>query len=173
MNMEDFMDTTLIAYVTKTGSTREIALYVQEVLNEKGIETVVLPVSEVQALGNYSSVVVGAPINGMQWAPEAAAFVRDHRDDLRERPVALFAVSYMHAHARPMWKASIEKSVRTAAEAAGARTTAIFGGRIATPLPGAARLLFGLPRDLPLDTRDQEAIRAWAHSLPGALSLGK
>jgi len=163
------MGTTLIAYATKTGTTQEIAQYAAEYLTETGVESVALPIAEVRSLDDYSAVVVGAPINGMRWVPEAVSFVTKHREALRTRPVALFALSYMHDHGRPLWRRAIEKSVSASAEVAGATTVAIFGGRINTPLPGFARFLFGIPKDLPLDTRNREAIREWIHSLPWAL----
>ena len=51
--------------------------------------------------------------------------------------------------------------------AAPAVSVASFGGRLAGPLPGFARFLFGVPADRPLDIRDWEAIRTWAGELAG------
>jgi menaquinone-dependent protoporphyrinogen oxidase len=164
------MDKTLVAYATKTGTTREIALEIETALRGFGAETAVLPVSEVRSLDDFGTVIVGGPINGMRWVPEAAAFVEKHGDALRSRRVALFAVSYMYGVTRPRWRRAIEKSVDAAAQGAGARTVKIFGGRVDGPLPGFARVLFGLPKDLPLDTRNLDAIREWARGLPEALA---
>lgn len=163
------MSKTLIAYVTKTGTTREIALEIEKTLKAAGVEARTLPMSEAGDLSGYDRVILGAPINGMRLVPEAAAFVEARRAELRARPVAVFAVSYMHGAARGNWNRAIEKSVRSAAEAAGARTSAIFSGRVGSPLPGFARLLFGVPRDLPADRVDPEAVRVWAAGLPKAL----
>lgn len=167
------METTLIAYVSKTGTTREIALEIEKILREAGADARALPVSQVTSLSEYSRVVVGAPINGMRWVPEAVAFVTGFQDALRARPVAVFAVSYMHGRARPMWRRAIEKSVKAAAEIAGAGITGIFGGRIESELPGFARFLFGLPNGLPADARDWDAIRAWARQLPEKMGVRK
>ena len=164
------MSKTLIAYVTKTGTTREIALEIEKTLRGAGVETRTLPMSEAGDLSGYDRVILGAPINGMRLVPEAAAFVEARRAELRARPVALFAVSYMHGAARGNWNRAIEKSVRSAAEAAGARTSAIFPGRVGSPLPGFARLLFGVPRDLSADRVVLESVRAWASGLPETLA---
>jgi menaquinone-dependent protoporphyrinogen oxidase len=126
--------------------------------------------SEAGGLTGYDSVILGAPIHGMRWVPEAAAFVEAHGADLRALPVALFAVSYMYGAARSNWNRAMEKSVRSAAESAGARTSTIFPGRVGSPLPGFARVLFGVPRDLPADRTDPEAVRAWARGLPKSLT---
>lgn len=163
------MKKTLIAYVTKTGTTREIALEIGKALKDTGVEARVLPMAEAGDPAGFDWVILGAPINGMRLVPEAAAYVEAHAAGLRARPVALFAVSYMHGAARGNWNRAIEKSVRSAAEAAGARTSAIFTGRVGSPLPGFARLLFGVPRDLPADRVDPEAVRAWARDLPRTL----
>lgn len=164
------MSKTLIAYVTKTGTTREIALEIEKTLRGAGVETRTLPMSEAGDLSGYDRVILGAPINGMRLVPEAAAFVEARRAELHARPVALFAVSYMHGAARGNWNRAIEKSVRSVAEAAGARTSAIFPGRVGSPLPGFARLLFGVPRDLSADRVDLESVRAWASGLPETLA---
>lgn len=163
------MKKVLLAYFTKTGTTREIALEIEKTLREAGADARAVPLSEVSGLEGRGAVVLGAPINGMRWVPEAAAFVEANRDALRAVPVAVFAVSYMHGAARPMWNRAIEKSLRTEAEAAGARTSTVFTGRVGTPLPGLARAIFGVPRDLPADRVDLEAVRIWARDLPRTL----
>ncbi len=161
------MGGTLIAYFTKTGTTREIALEIEKTLREAGADARAVPLSEVSGFEGIEAVVLGAPINGMRWVPEAAAFVRANRDALRAVPVAVFAVSYMHGAARPKWNRAIEKSLRTEAETAGARTSTVFAGRVGSPLPGFARFIFGVPQDLPADRVDRAAVRAWARGLPG------
>lgn len=163
------MKKVLIAYFTKTGTTREIALEIEKTLKEAGTEARALPLSEAAGFSGYDAVILGAPINGMRWVPEAASFVEARRNALRSLPVAVFAVSYMYGAARPAWNRAIEKSLRAAAEAAGARISAIFPGRVGSPLPGFARLLFGVPRDLAADRVDREAVRTWARELPKAL----
>jgi len=163
------MKRALIAHFTKTGTTREIASEIEKTLKEAGVEARVLPLSEVGDLAGYDAVILGAPINGMRWVPEAASFVEARRNALRSLPVAVFAVSYMYGAARPAWNRAIEKSLRAAAEAAGARISAVFTGRVGSPLPGFARFIFGVPRDLAADRVDREAVRAWARRLPEAL----
>ncbi len=164
------MKKALIAYFTKTGTTREIAMEIGKTLKEAGVETRVLPLSEAGDLAGYDAVILGAPVNGMRWVSEAAAFVEARRDALRALPVAVFAVSYMYGAARPNWNRAVEKSLRAAAEAAGARVSSVFTGRIGSPLPGFARLIFGVPRNLPSDRVDREAVRTWARELPEALA---
>jgi hypothetical protein len=82
-----------------------------------------------------------------------------------DAPKYLFLVSYMFENGRSMWKKALQKEKTRLAELLGARSAEFFGGRIDKQLPGFARLIFGIPRDTPLDIRNWEAIESWAKSL--------
>ncbi len=166
----------LIAYISKTGTTEEIARKIGEILKERaragdvrdpdGAHIDVLPIADVQSalLKDYDRIILGSPVNGMKVLPEFKAFVEEKIAGSGKR-VDLFIVSYMFGRGRKMWRNAISKEAERIRALAGASSVVIFGGRIAKALPGFARLIFGLPADLPLDQRDWAKIESWANGL--------
>ena len=65
------MSKILVAYVSKTGTTKEVAEEIGRILEEKGLEADVMEIPRVQGFEGYSGAVIGSPINGMRWLPEA------------------------------------------------------------------------------------------------------
>jgi menaquinone-dependent protoporphyrinogen oxidase len=163
------MNKVLVAYTSKTGTTKNYAEVLASALKAQGLEVDVMTLAEAGGFDGYDAVLIGAPINGMQLVPEATGFLAANQARLAGRKTAVFAVSYMHGKARNMFSKAIEKSTAKAAATAGALDWKVFPGRIDRPMPGIARLLFGLAADLPVDRQDPEAARAWASSLAGSL----
>ena len=159
------MKTILIAYATKTGTTEETAREIASTLEERGFRVEVKPMAQVASLDGWDGVVIGAPVNGMDWLPEAASFVASRKSGLAGTRVAVFFVSYLYFGGRTMWRKAIEKKLAMAAATAGASASVVLGGRLPGPLPGFARILFGKPKDAPLDARDHGVTREWAASL--------
>lgn len=162
------MTRVLVAYTTKTGTTRDYAEALVGALRSRGIEVELRTLAEAGSLEGYDAVILGSPINGMQLVPEASGFLEAHRTALAGRKTAVFTVSYMHGQARGGFSKAIEGSTAKAATIAGALDWKIFPGRIDKPMPALARLLFGLPGNLPIDRRDLEAARTWAAELAGS-----
>jgi hypothetical protein len=98
----------------------------------------------------------------MRPAAELGAFIAANAAALTGKPTALFTVSYMYGQASKRWNAAIEKGSAAAAVAIGAKASAILPGRIAAHLPGLMHFIFGVPKTLPLDRFDAEAMKAWA-----------
>ena len=163
------MKKVLVAYTTKTGTTKGYAEVLASALEGQSFEVDVRTLAEAGGLEAYDAVLIGAPINGMQLVPEAVSFVTANKAVLVGRKTAVFSVSYMHGKARNMWNKAIEKSTASAAATAGAMDWKVFPGRIDKPMPGFARLLFGFPADLPVDRQDPEAARVWATGLVASL----
>lgn len=169
----------LIAYISKTGTTEEIARRIGAIMEEKSggardestdntpnnARIDVLPISEVDVsnLQNYDRFILGSPINGMKVLPEFKTFISEKIAGVG-KPVDIFIVSYMYERGRKMWRNAIRKDAEKIRALAGASSVEIFGGRIPSPLPGFARVIFGLPRDLPLDLRDWGKIEGWANT---------
>jgi menaquinone-dependent protoporphyrinogen oxidase len=165
----DCMNRVLVAYTTKTGTTRNYAEVLSSTLKDQGLEVDVKSLTEASNLDGYDAVLIGSPINGMQLVPDATSFLAANQARLAGKKTAVFSVSYMHGKARLLWNKAIEKSTAKAAATAGASDWKVFPGRIDKPMPGFARFLFGFPADLPVDRQDPGMARVWATGLAGSL----
>jgi menaquinone-dependent protoporphyrinogen oxidase len=157
----------LIAYGTRTGSTKEVAEAIGKTMASCGLQADVKPFSQVGDLGGYSGCVVGAPVNGMQWLPEAPAFIGAHRDALSKIPVAYYLLSVVMSGGRASLRASMPKRFDQASAIVKPIDTACFGGKMEAAPPAILRLLFGLKKDCPRDGRKWEEIGAWAAKIAG------
>ncbi len=86
------MEKILIVYASRTGSTAQTAEFIGRQLVQKGLQTEVLPVAEVDDLTPYRAVIVGSAVQAQQWLPEAMQFVRQHQTELRQKPFAMFSL---------------------------------------------------------------------------------
>lgn len=82
----------LVTYSTRAGSTSEVAETICRILNESGADAEVKQMDEVNNLSAYSAYVIGSPIQGGQWLPEAMEFTRKHLQVLSSKPTAVFMV---------------------------------------------------------------------------------
>ncbi len=163
------MATVLLGYCTRTGTTKEYAEILGQVLAAAGHKVDVRPLAEAVDPGSYDAVVLGAPINGLRPVPELLSFIAANARKLAGKPTTLFTVSYMFGKAARGFSAIMEKGTTRAAAAMGARLSMILPGRIAAPMPALMRLMFGIPRDLLLDRRNPDGMKAWAGTVVGIL----
>jgi len=151
-----------IAYVTKTNTTKEIAEEIAKVARKKSWDVKVLPVSAIEDLKEFDAILIGAPINGMQWLPEAVEFVENNQAVLKEMSTSYYLVSYLMNSGAKMWKKTIDKSLNKVTAMVQPAKIGKFDGRVEDEFGAIPRLLFGLKKGTPLDLRDWVAIRAWA-----------
>jgi menaquinone-dependent protoporphyrinogen oxidase len=156
----------LVAYATKAGSTREVAEVVARTLREHGLEADVRPVREVGTLVPYAGVVLGAAIYMGRVHKDARRFLRSHRAELADRPLAVFAMG-PHTLANDDVAASRAQLDHALASFPELRlaTVAIFGGVVD---PGKLRFPFN--RMPATDARDWTAIRSWADAVANAVT---
>lgn len=159
----------LIIYATKTGTTKEVAEEIGKVLGQNNLDVDIFPMSDVKGFEGYSGVVIGAPINGLNWIPEAVNFVEKNKEALNNVPTALFNVSYMLYHGRKVFRKAIENSLSKINQIKPVMTGA-FGGKVNELFPAPARFIFGIKKDAPLDTRNWDDIRSWANKLSSIFS---
>jgi menaquinone-dependent protoporphyrinogen oxidase len=151
-----------IAYVTKTNTTKEIAEEIAKVAREKSWEVKVLPVSAIDDPEEFDAILIGAPINGMQWLPEAIEFVENNQVALKKISTSYYLVSYLMNSGGKRWKKMIDKSLKKVSALVKPLMIGKFDGRVEDEFGTIPRLLFGLKKDTPLDLRDWDAIRTWA-----------
>jgi menaquinone-dependent protoporphyrinogen oxidase len=82
----------LVAYATRTGSTKEVATVIANILRDRGITVDLQPVNTVQSLQPYSAVVLGAALYIFRLHRDMRRFLSANRAALGKVPVALFVL---------------------------------------------------------------------------------
>lgn len=85
----------LIAYASHSGSTREIAQFLCDVLSNQGVTIDVRPAAEISDLRAYSFIIAGGLLYRFGWHPDMAQFLERNMLELQKKKVALF-VTGMH-----------------------------------------------------------------------------
>jgi len=150
------MTAVLVAYATRNGSTREVAEAVSAALRECADEVDLRPARIVrERLDHWDLVVLGAPIYSGRWHGDAHRFLKRHRKELLDVPVAVFGMG-PRTGSPEGWLRSRSQLDRALSKRSWLipMATVVFGG-VDPPKHQNPR------RDL----RDWEAIRAWAISL--------
>lgn len=166
----------LVAYASRYGSTQEVAEAIAAALRESGLEADLEPMRKVEALEEYTAVVLGAPIYMSRWHKDARAFLSRHREALTERPVAVFALGPFHDKEEE-WKEVRAQLDKELAKFPWLTPIAIeiFGGKfdpekLRFPDNLIARLPASPLHKMPaIDVRDWTTVRAWANKLAAQL----
>ncbi len=159
------MSNYLIVYISQTGSTREIAEKLAENVISAGHTADIQDLEKDFDISGYSHIILGAPIHGMQMMPEATAFLQKNSLELKDKKLALFTVSYVTHCGRKTWGNMMKKKIDQLAESYNIAHTAHLCGRVDKQLPAPARWLFGIPRNAPLDLRNDQEVADWAQVL--------
>jgi len=154
----------LIGYLSPHGTTKEVAEFLKSEFLLANIPTDVQELEKIINIEPYLGLILAAPIQGMKWHPTASDFFMNHRHQYRQRVLGLVATSYMIKTARPNIRTKLSEFFKHQPQLQPHDLSAVFGGRISSPLPWFARVLFGVPLKAPLDTLDWEEIKAWAKS---------
>lgn len=81
----------LVTYVSKSGSTAEIARFIaQEIESASRLAVDVLPMGEVSSLEPYGTVIAGGFLYRFGWHPQAQEFVTRYQAQLEKRKTAFF-----------------------------------------------------------------------------------
>ncbi len=170
------MESILVVYATKYGSTKEVAEAIAETLRTHGLEVDVRAAGDPVDPSDYSAVVVGGAFYYFRWLKAAHKFIRSHRGALETLPVAVFGMGPWSED--PAKFAEELSDVRTHLDKALAKhewlapvAATVFGGAF---FPDRLKFPDNNPamRQIPTaDARDWETIRAWAESLPAAFGL--
>jgi menaquinone-dependent protoporphyrinogen oxidase len=80
----------LIAYVSHSGSTQEIANFLCDELTNQGHLVDVQSISEISNLSSYDGIFAGGLLYRFGWHPEIIQFLKKNLQELREKKVALF-----------------------------------------------------------------------------------
>jgi menaquinone-dependent protoporphyrinogen oxidase len=158
------LDTILISYATKHGSTQEVAEAIAAALREAGRQVDVRPAADVRDMAGYGAVILGAPLYMARWHKDARRFLKRHRDALAALPIAIFALGPLQTREEKPgdYDTARRQLERALAKLPGIEPTAVevFGGACAP-----AELGFPFNRMPAADVRDWEAISLWAREV--------
>jgi len=162
----------LVGYVTRCGSTAEVADAIAAVLRASDLNVDVRPAREVRSLDGYDAVVLGAPLYFGKLLGDAPRFLARQRSTLQALPVAVFTLGAASdkPEERQAAEASFDAQMARCAWLKPASTRA-FGGRwdpelLRFPFSLLKKALQAQPSS---DARDWAAIDAWAAGLPALL----
>ncbi|MGA9162092.1 MAG: flavodoxin domain-containing protein [Actinomycetota bacterium] len=149
----------LIAYATKHGSTQEVAEAISATLREHGDQVELWPAREVRgSIGHPDLVVLGGSLYSGRWHRDAHRFLKRHRKELMNVPVAVFGMG-PRSGSEEGWQRSRSQLDRALAKRDWLKpvAVAVFGGVDPSEREGRPR------RDL----RDWDVIRTWAGEVAG------
>ena len=86
------LNSVLVTYATRYGSTQEVAETIAAVLGDAGLVVDLQPMRQVRTLEGFDSVVLGAALYVFRWHSAAHRFVARHKTALLERPTAIFTL---------------------------------------------------------------------------------
>jgi menaquinone-dependent protoporphyrinogen oxidase len=159
----------LVAFATKYGSTEETARMVGAVLGTEGFEVEAWPINSLPPWKPYTAVVVAAALYMGRLHRDARRFLAERQEQLTRLPVALIVPGPVGSDQRD-WASAQQQLDKELARLPWLQPVAqkIAGGKWD---PAKLGWLFRLTlRKIPAaDTRDWEAIRAWAGALAGTL----
>ncbi len=162
----------LITYYTKTNTTKEICEYIGEKLTSRGNNVTIISIEQILSselgmnmLDSYDEIIIGAPINGMNWAPDAKTFVDKNMSVLMSKQIAIFFDAYLIDNSYGFWTKIIKKSLKKYEEALKPVAVGKFGGRVDKAFSGVPKLLFGSKKHTPLDRRDWVEIDRFVEKL--------
>jgi menaquinone-dependent protoporphyrinogen oxidase len=164
------VNTILVTYATRAGSTYEIAARVAEVLRAEGAAMEVKPVSAVHELQGYEAVVLGSAIRMGRWLPEAVEFVAANHQALSHIPTAYFVVSGLLRTDTPEVRREVLAFLDPVHALLEPVRIGLFAGKLDyRTIDGFDRSIAEAVSSAEGDWRDWQAIDAWAHDLLPAL----
>jgi len=160
----------LVTYVTKWGSTCEVAETIGKILREKGFDVDVFPVKGVVDVTHYSAVVIGSGIRVGKLYSEVVHFVKKNKEQLKKIPVAYFIDSFKAAMPDAKSQAEAEGYLGPLRKLVAPVDAGIFAGKVdPRKIPISSRLVLKVQKIKEGDYRRWSAIERWAAELPKKL----
>jgi menaquinone-dependent protoporphyrinogen oxidase len=162
----------LVAYTTRNGSTTGIALAIAKELENTGASVTVSDMKTIVSVVDYTAVVLGAPLYMGSLVKDVAQFVGKHRENLRNMPVAAFAVGISPKNPDPGAVSQATAALHTAIAPIQPVASVVFAGKLdPAKLSFIQRKITELVKSPVGDFRDWDTIAAWAQDLPEKMGL--
>lgn len=166
------MSDILVTYVTKKGSTGEIAQGIAKEIQAAGHTADAIEITNVTTLSGYKGVVIGGPMYLGHIDSRVKKFVLRYSGELAHVPVAGFVVCIAAASKDPEGMAWAEKALHKALDPLPLVAEAIFAGKLdPEKLSWFQRWITKNVKSPIGDFRDWAAIGAFARELPGKMKL--
>lgn len=160
--------TVLVAAASKYGATREIAQAIGRSLDERGVETDVRNVDDVDHVRSFETVVLGSAVYAGHWLGQASRFVDQHGAELAARPTWLFSSGPIGDPPRPSGEEAVQ--IEPIIAATQAREHRIFAGKLdKSKLSFPERALVFAFRATEGDFRNWDEIAGWAGDIAEAV----
>ena len=184
------MSHVLVAYVSHSGSTGEMAEHIGRELRTLGHEVDVISASDVKEMVAYDAVIAGALLYRFGWHPDMVGFLERYRSVLQNKPTWLFVTGLRYAveddaagmpcplHIDPgasgnRSDGALIGALRNALpliESIGPRSLAYFRGKIDMAVLSTAEkailwILLRVMRRSAGDYRNWEGLSSWVRSL--------
>jgi menaquinone-dependent protoporphyrinogen oxidase len=167
----------LVAYASKTGSTRGIAECIGEKLRKNGTWVDVSNVGSANDLDKYDAFVIGSALYMFHWMKEARQFVSENRSVLACRPVWIFSsgptgTKTTDKKGRDLREVSGPKEIGELRESINPRDHHVFFGAFYPDRVKGATGWFSrfVPKEDQGDFRNWSEIEAWANNITDTLS---
>jgi menaquinone-dependent protoporphyrinogen oxidase len=159
-------DSTLVAYATKKGSTRDVALAIAELLDRQGLGVDVRAAADLETMDGYSGVVLGGALYMGRLHRDAREFLVRFREELAQVPTAVFAMGPGTLDDKDVRRsrAQLDRALSAVPEIDPV-SVAIFGGVL-----DPAKLRFPFNHMPATDARDWDEIRSWANRVARAFA---
>jgi menaquinone-dependent protoporphyrinogen oxidase len=157
----------LVAYASKHGTTREVAEFVAQTLEHRGLTVEVEEAARVSSIAHYDAVVVGGGLYMGKWHKDARRLLERHRHELSGVRLAVFGmgpdeIAECKIHES---RQQLDRALAATPELEPVAVT-IFGGALK---PETWRFPFSrLPS---FDARDWDEIEEWTDQLAARISL--
>lgn len=162
----------LVAYGSWAGSTAEVADVIGQALADDGLQVDVRPVGAVAALDGYQAVVLGSAVRAGALKPEVLDFVRRHNAELQRLRTAYFVVCLVVTEGTPESAKTAQGYLDPLRQEVTPLEVGVFAGKMdSSKLDSFSRFVVVSVRHVPEgDSRDWNAIRAWATALAPRLT---
>jgi menaquinone-dependent protoporphyrinogen oxidase len=162
----------LVAYVSRTGSTAEIAQAVARELQAAGHSAETAEIGKTASPAGYAAVVIGGPMYMGRVDSRMAKFTKQFASELAGVPVAAFVVCLAPVSKDPDGVAFAQKALTTALGPVRPVAAAVFAGRLDPERLSWFQQWITRKVNSPVgDFRDWGAITAWSRGLPAAMKI--